>query len=53
MNRYHNMTSGHRKYLLDDKTVIRDFASHLQGTAGSFVFSPLTFQAFGGTATGN
>ena len=35
-----------------DKTVIRDLTSHLQGTAGSFVFSPLTFQAFGGTATG-
>jgi uncharacterized protein involved in outer membrane biogenesis len=35
-----------------DKTVIRDLASHLQGSAGSFVFTPLTFQAFGGNATG-
>lgn len=35
-----------------DKTVIRDLASQLQGTAGSFVFTPLTFQAFGGSAKG-
>lgn len=35
-----------------DKTIIRNFASHLQGTAGSFAFAPVTFQAFGGTATG-
>jgi AsmA protein len=35
-----------------DKTIIRDFASHLQGTAGSFALAPVTFPAFGGTAAG-
>jgi AsmA protein len=35
-----------------DNTIVRDLVSHLQGTAGNFVFAPVTFQAFGGTATG-
>jgi uncharacterized protein involved in outer membrane biogenesis len=36
----------------NDKTIIRDFASHLQGTTGSFTFDQVTFPAFGGTAAG-
>jgi len=35
-----------------NKAIFQDFNSHLQGTGGSFVFSPLSFEAFGGTATG-
>ena len=35
-----------------DKTIIRDLASHLQGTTGIFAFDQLTFPAFGGTAAG-
>lgn len=40
------------KLRYNDKTVIRGLASHLRGTAGSFVFTPLTFQAFRGDASG-
>jgi AsmA protein len=38
--------------LQSDKTIIRNFASHLQVTAGIFTFDQLTFPAFGGAATG-
>lgn len=44
-----DFTCGELQY---DKTIFRNLASRLQGTAGSFVFAPLTFQAFGGTGTG-
>jgi uncharacterized protein involved in outer membrane biogenesis len=36
-----------------DKAVFRDLATHLQGTAGSFTFAPMSFQAFGGLGVGN
>jgi len=36
----------------NDKTVIRNLTSPLQGSAGSFIFTPVTFQAFQGTASG-